>query len=104
MNKIKVTVSLEDIDLGVRGESACCPIAIAVKRLKLSRSDFDLVEVLPDADVMDGDSGDWTVCVGYDVEYLLPEQACQFAADFDAGLSVSPFEFEMTEIENKSYC
>lgn len=76
---MKVTVTEEDIALGLPNNRWQCPIACAIKR---SKKDVSIVSVSTlDMRV----NNHW---------YILPSVARSFIRQFDAGGAVEPFEFE----------
>ena len=84
-----VNVTQPDIDKGLKGMTACCPIALAVKRQhpcqKCFVYGFTLEIFYPDTGVSNF--------------YKLPEEAGLFIANFDSGSKVNPFHFKVTLIQ-----
>lgn len=83
---IKVTVTDEDIDRGVRRDCDWCPVARAVKRALYGKPGDTLI---PDGPVkvnqfrIEIDGG----------RMVAPLKVSQFVEDFDNEKAVSPFEF-----------
>lgn len=75
---MKIQVTQEDIDKGIRQAPCSCPVGRAVKR-----------EI------------DGCVSVGYatvateEKLYWLPDEVSNFIFNFDRGIIVKPFEFEL---------
>lgn len=76
---MKIKVTQDDIDCGVRKVKSACPVALATK-LHFSNAD-----VIVDYD---------TLFIGYEW-FTLPEEAKDFINNFDNGDEVEPFEFEV---------
>ena len=85
---MKIEVTQKDIDKGVRGECALCPIARAIK----SSSNFKRVYV--NGKTIDvwyrGDQGIKT--------YKLPKKAQTFVKRFDRQEPVKPFSFKLKSL------
>lgn len=80
-----ITVTRQDIDLGIRGGCTQCPIALALRRK------FQLPETI-DVQVYGGH------CKIDEQLYQLPPTARVFVKNFDRSrLSVRPFEFLLPE-------
>jgi len=82
---MKVTVTQQHIDKGVKGSCGFCPIALAIKEAfntdyVLVASDLDIGESIRD--------------------FPTPEEVQQFYCDFDRGQPVQPFTFELKGIDN----
>ncbi len=82
---MKIQVTQEDINQGVRQECEKCPIALAVIRA-----------IGPQAATMRISVDDAWVDIGEE-SWCLPRSAARFVSDFDSGKAVTPFEFELTE-------
>lgn len=81
---MKIRVTARDIEKGAQGDCGLCPIARATQRA------FDTEKVYVCANA---------VLVGSNWDYWdLPKRAINFIKRFDAGRSVTPFEFEI-EVE-----
>lgn len=80
--KITVSVTEQDIILGVRRNCSSCPVALAIKR-KLGHG---CVDVLP-----------FVVWIGWCPSYAtrLPIEATKALDDFDNGETIKPFSFEL---------
>ena len=88
---MKVVVTQEHIDKGVKGEHADCPIALAVKALGYKNVSVDAESI----DASDGVGG--ASFFGY-----LPDEAALFIGMFDNGEDeVAPFTFEPDESEER---
>ena len=85
--KIKVEVTQEDINNGVRQDGDNCPIACALKRLVKSPEVEDDIEF-----DLDG------------IRYVarIPDKASEFISKFDNAVNVLPFSFEI-EAKEKEY-
>lgn len=81
---MRVTVTEEDIRNGVAGDGDHCAIACALRR---TNGEEWCVEV----------PGVWNHTTFE--RWRLPETACRFAEDFDAGQDVRPFSFDMKPAE-----
>ena len=82
MEKLKVEVTQDDIDRGVRHEPSECAIARAVGRAAMS-----------DGRINVGVS--WVYCDAYLSWANLPKTARTFVERFDSGDDVKPFSFEL---------
>jgi hypothetical protein len=82
--RIKINVTQEHIDKGIRGNTKYCPIARAVKQ-----------EGFTDVDV-DGETVDWADKCGNYFSVTLPPIAEQFVHDFDDKMEVKPISFTLT--------
>ena len=77
---MRIEVTQEDIDKGVKENCVKCPVALSLRRL------------FP---------GEWEVDVGDDAIYAggnwytPPDEAQEFIAKFDAGEPVAPFSFDV---------
>lgn len=86
---IKVKVTDEDIDKGVRHDCDWCPVARAVKRALYGKPGDALI---PDGPVkvnkfrIEIDGG----------RMVAPPSVLKFVEDFDSEEAVSPFEFEIS--------
>ena len=80
---MQISVTQDDINLGMPGSAGACPIALAAQRL------------LPDAAVMVGDVLTVTDKNSGVDDYLLPTEAHAFisAFDDDGSAAVEPFAF-----------
>lgn len=81
--KKKIEVTQEDIKNGIRESANTCPIALAVTRAYGGR-------VLVNSGVIIWDNG-----TGRPQIFSFPENVRQFIINFDKGLQVKPFEFEI---------
>ena len=90
---MRVHVTLEDIALGIRRNSCECPIARAIKR------EYQMdCEVYPSfGKVLQFINRNEDSVYEAHTRYSLPFHASQWAADFDEGKEVGPFEFELGE-------
>ena len=97
MKQLTITVTQDDIDMGVMGDSCQCPIALATQRLLL---DADVVTVghvtVGATAIYDGLSDDGE----YSDVYMLPYGAQIFIQDFDRGNMVEPFTFVTSPLEH----
>ena len=94
MKKLSVKVTRKHINKGMRYNSQCCPIALALKeQIKLNDKEYWLVV---------GDEA--SVCIktgkiSYSIkrikQYYLPLAAQIFINTFDRGKSVKPITFEL---------
>lgn len=82
MGRMKIQVTQEDIDQGTPSEVCACPIALAAKRVFAHRE----IAVL-----------DIVIQIGDRWEMALPDSAQKFIEEFDNGLPVTPFEFELPD-------
>lgn len=84
VKKITIEVKQEHIDKGKRCDSKSCPVALAMM-------DFGLKYVyVGDLYWGRGDSGDVS-----SKDIKLPGNATMFILNFDVGISVKPFSFEL---------
>lgn len=84
--KIKVHVTQEDINRGMKSQSSKCPIALACRGIPNCREAIIGINVA-------------FLTIGkMEYKFLLPEMAGKFVRAFDSGLSwnCKPFTFEMT--------
>jgi hypothetical protein len=81
-NKIKITVTKDDIKSGHRGSVYCCPIAISVRRQAFSSKNVSV------------SAGDCSIAGTY---WELSRSAQRFISAFDNGRPVKPFSFIMTQ-------
>lgn len=77
---MRIDVTQEDIDKGVKKCHCTCPIALALKRQ--TRVAYEV-------------SDDCVVAVTDRFAHGLPEHASSFIRAFDMGLIVAPFSFEL---------
>lgn len=84
---MKIKVTEKDIKYGEERCPGTCPIARAINR------------ELPGQDVMVFKS----ICEINHYEYELPPRAYDFIEQFDAGLPVEPFEFDISGLEKEHY-
>lgn len=75
---MRIDVTQDDIDAGIRIDCTHCPIALAVRRL------------IPYANV-----GCYTVYADEMPDYVLPQPAIDFIRAFDNKRPVKPFSFDM---------
>jgi hypothetical protein len=80
---MKICVTAEDIKKGRRGSPKRCPIALATKRACGVRA------------VVGTDGTMWVETSSACVEISLSLAAMNFVDDFDLGLAVGPFEFDV---------
>jgi len=86
MKKLKLEVTEQDILDGVKKNSACCPIALAVKR---AFPDWQEVEVCNEGiKVLDSLNTSWLTGE--------IEKVTDFTEFFDAGVPMEPFTLEVT--------
>lgn len=90
--KVKISVTQDHINLGVRHGAAVCPIARAVRE-QIDGASFVTVKSYVSLYSQHEDRS---------ISYTLPNEARLFMERFDEGLSVQPFEFEMEEIDVQS--
>ena len=84
---MKIEVTQKDINKGLPGEYALCPIALAFKRrtnFKQVYVNSKSIEVVYTAQK-----------INYDKTYMLPKKAQTFIKRFDRQESVKPFSFEL---------
>lgn len=84
MNKLTIRVTQANIDNGIRAKCGLCPIALALR----------------DAGFEEPTVGSYEFQATQGCSYLnygLPESARDFINHFDAGHTVSPFEFEAVQ-------
>jgi hypothetical protein len=80
---MRIEVTQEDIDNGLKGKCDSCAVALAAKRAFGNRI------ILVDGEQMDViDNGKWDVLD-------LPDSAVAFIEAFDTGKPVKPFSFEL---------
>ncbi len=85
MSTLKVSVTAEDIAAGERRCCGACPIALAVARV----TGASFVHTGPVA-------VQWSLPHGADlIQGELPTVAFEFMMDFDRGMSVAPFDFDL---------
>lgn len=77
---MKISVTKQHIDAGIKLDACSCPLALA-----LSDAGFP-------KPVVDGEQVEIAGEFGL---FPLPEVAQQFVSDFDHGLPVAPFDFEL---------
>jgi hypothetical protein len=87
MATVRIEVTQDDIDLGIRGAACLCPIARAGARRVPARY---LVSV--DGHVFDLFSDEKG---RPDCTRRLPDEAVAFVAEFDRGESVAPISFDL---------
>lgn len=75
-----VKVTQDDIDKGKRKRACFCPVALALNR-DAPRGGWSVSDIM----LVDGDGN----------LYAAPINVSSFVMDFDRGLSVQPFEFEL---------
>lgn len=80
---MRISVTQDHIDRGVKGDSCYCPVAIAMREADYRSPKVGRVSVR-----FDWDGGRAVLPVPYSVK--------TFVYRFDAGLDVWPFEFELT--------
>lgn len=88
---ITIKVTQEDIDKGKRANCFACPIALASMRafgLPLDAGHVEAYGLFIGSFVNGGEY----------IRYHTPIETIRFMNDFDQGLLVSPFEFELTEL------
>lgn len=85
---MKVQVTQEDIDAGIRKECMKCPVALAVKRM------------FPDHHVKVGITRIYLKKDGITSSYRLPQKIAVKIARFDDGAAMVPMEFEATWMES----
>lgn len=84
---MRIAVTQENIDKGVRGETSNCPIALAVKALG-----YEYVCVGAESvDALRGSDGRAFL-------WYLPNEATSFVHAFDEGRKVAPFTFDFDAI------
>jgi hypothetical protein len=88
MPKVTIRVTKEDIETGRRGACGFCPIAFAVRR-ETNCHDVWVYDLTIDIKQHEH---------GQIAEYRTPFDAQRFMLDFDDGLAVKPFEFEMEPV------
>lgn len=76
---MKIEVTQDDINRGIRSSYCECPIALALQR-KLSISDIEV--------------GDTSICVNK-IKYRHTDETLDFISEFDEGEYVEPFTFEL---------
>jgi hypothetical protein len=81
---VNVHVIAEDIDLGIRDDCYCCPIAQSLKRMGMTQVAVRREFISADNKV-----------------FACPIVAKRFMHRFDNCYSVEPFEFELREIEDE---
>jgi hypothetical protein len=82
---MKISVTQKHIDEGIRHDPCMCPIALAGSEAFKRTVIVGLNMLLPSYSI---EAGAWDVLT-------LPAKAMKFMANFDDGLSVQPFEFEV---------
>ena len=87
---MKITVTQENIDKGVRGEIGYCPIALAIKALGYEH-------VCVDDESVDARREEDDPYADAFLSYL-PTKATSFIHAFDEGRKVAPFTFEMPDL------
>jgi hypothetical protein len=83
---MKIVVTQEHIDRGIREECRACPIALAI------------MEALG---WTDGVKVENDLVFVANAEYPLPTEAQVFVFNFDNGLEVIPFEFELEVMDDE---
>jgi hypothetical protein len=90
-----VDVTGEDIDRGLRGDCAACPLALAIERaVRAATGATDFVGVL--VDEMGVTVQGHTLCDGTLLCANLPAAAGDFVVRFDDGRPVTPLSFPLT--------
>lgn len=91
---MKVDVTQEDIDYGIPECGSYCPIALAVKRAVPTATSIEVDQGGARVEWKSGEEGtpEERLVVAF---YPLPDAASRFVVDFDSGLEVMPFSFEM---------
>jgi hypothetical protein len=85
-DRMKISVTQEDIDTGITEDCRCCPIANAICRTVGPKGN-----VLVDSEQM--------IEIGFSkYRAVRQEIVAEFIASFDDGEIVHPFEFEIEEI------
>ena len=84
---VRVRVTQDDIDAGVRCDCVRCPVALALMRAVPGCREALVDCARFDMDMVDGPNL-------YDVP--LPIEVVNAIADFDTGAGMSPFEFDLT--------
>jgi len=85
-----VKVSKKNIDGGARANCQLCPVALA------------LLEQFPDSDPIVESAHVSIKDAGNILIYRMPDEAVKFVDDFDEGLEVKPFKFELGDPEVKT--
>ena len=94
---MQIEVKQYHIDHGKRKHCNDCPVALAINN--------KMAEIFPNSNIQTL-VGDWTVSIiinsklSFDRE--LPYTAAKFIADFDRGMLMKPFIFEIGDITNVS--
>ena len=88
---MKVNVTQHHINKGIRGQSSMCPVAYAIK------------ELFPSAEeIVIGLNWGFVLIEGYLLKkFYLPKKVRNHIFDFDTGLGMSPFCFELKLYEPK---
>ena len=82
-----IEVTQKDIDDGEKGLCACCPVALAINR-ELSRPAYASVK-FDTVLIKNADTGKVITWI------LMPAKVNKFVYDFDSGVEVKPFTFEL---------
>src|SRR5580692_10498927 len=102
-----IKVTEEDIKRGDKSSSQSCPIALALRAAKLDcRVTLSTIEKAEMVTIRNGDvfsgvssncsiSTDYVTYSAYKVWRLLSKECQDFIYNFDKGLPVEPFEFEV---------
>ncbi len=81
---VRIDVTPEDIKLGKRGSSKCCPIALALNRASQNLTTRPIEVNQTYAVISHPDR---------DLAHTLPDEALYFIKNFDANDEVRPFSF-----------
>ena len=84
---MKISVTYEDIQAGIPTSGSSCPIALAIERAGFCRG--HRVRVYSSKIVCFSESDNVSG------RFPLPAVAQSFVSDFDEGMAVQPFEFEV---------
>ncbi len=95
-DRIEVEVTEADIQNGMRGDCACCPIARALKRLYPEYHVWVRLQVA----YLDQNLTDWCYSNLTNWCYSLPREAQIFINNFDLSVPTKPFTFHMERTEN----
>jgi hypothetical protein len=81
-----IKVTQEHIDKGSKGQSDCCPIALALKDIGCKRPFVTYSRV------------SWIFHNSHTKYCVAPESIFNFVSDFDGGYQVSPTTFEINSL------
>lgn len=92
--EVKIEVTREDIENGIRKQASCCPIALAICRALHLKSEDEIVEV-EGSNMVEFNRG-MSDKIGYILGPAMRHEVHRFIRDFDNEEYVHPFNFVLT--------